>query len=96
MVCPRRSYSLEARICIRGEDPGFHENVVDWDVDGALHKGRDCCFGEARGGRSYAALAILIEGSRFFFNLGFDYRFYTKKTNRSKKHDDNEGKCECT
>ena len=74
VVCPRLSYPLEARICRRGEDPGFHENGVDWDVDGALHEWRHCCFCEARGGRSCAALAILIEGSVFFVSHGFDYR----------------------
>ena len=33
-------------------------------MDGALHEGRDCCFGEVRGGRR----GDLIEASRFFFS----------------------------
>lgn len=40
---------------------------VDWDVDGALHEGRDCCFDGVRSGRP----GDLIEASRFFSFFSF-------------------------
>ena len=60
MVCPRRGHSLVTRDYRRGEDTGVHKNGVDWDVDGVLHEGRDCCSGEVRGGRPGHLIETLV------------------------------------